>query len=700
MIHLTGTGTINATGDAENNWIWGNDAANVIDGGKGIDNMMGGKGNDTYYIDNLADVVTENANEGTDTVISTVAFSSAIANVENYTFNTTAAVTFTGDSGTNMINGGSGADHLSGGGGSIDLLYGNAGNDTLTGGSGGDALNGGTGADQMIGGAGNDIYYVDNVGDVVVENANEGTNDFVDTWISLTKLWDNVENAYLQGTANLNLTGNTLDNYLAGNDGNNVIDGGTGADTMYGEKGNDTYIIDNVGDLAWESFGQGTDLVKSSVSYVLSSDIENLTLTGTGNINGTGNDLDNVIAGNDGGNILDGGAGNDTMTGGKGDDVYYVDSIADKVVEAANGGYDTVHSSVSANFANVEAVYLTGSDNINATGNASDNWLYGNDGANILDGGTGQDHMAGGKGDDTYHVDNVGDVVAENANEGNDTVISTIALTHGFANVENYTFNTAAALHFTGDTSDNIIHAGSGADTIDGGGGQNQLYGGAGNDTLTGGSDLDILDGGAGADKMSGGDGGDLYYVDNAGDQVIENANQGSDYVYSSVSLTHLFDNVEGVLLLGSGNLNATGNDLDNVVDGNSGANKLDGGLGNDDVWGAQGNDTLTGGGGNDTFHFDFLVGGNDGHDTITDFAKAGDQLSFTGVKDENNDNAITLADLFMEVTNVVDHGAGKAVDVTFAGGGEITFTGAGTGAVHGLDDLVASAASQVHVSA
>jgi Ca2+-binding RTX toxin-like protein len=433
---------------------------------------------------------------------------------------------------------------------------------------------------------------------------------------------------------------------------------------------------------------------------MLSANVENLTLTGTGNIAGGGNALANTLTGNDGSNALDGGAGADTLAGGKGDDTYYVDNVGDKVIEAANGGYDTVISYVNANFANVEAVYLMGTGDINATGNASDNWLYGNDGKNVLDGGTGLDHMAGGKGDDTYRVDNVGDVVTENANEGTDTAISTIALTHGFANVENYTFNTTAALHFTGDALNNIIHAGSGADTIVGGGGDDQLYGGAGNDTLTGGSVFDVLDGGAGADKMSGGDGGDLYYVDNAGDQVIENANQGTDYVYSTVSLTHLFDNVEGVALMGSGNLNATGNGLDNVVDGNSGANKLDGGLGNDDLWGAKGNDTLTGGGGNDTFHFDFLVGGNDGHDTITDFTKAGDQLSFDGVKDENNDNAITLADLFMEVTGVVDHGAGKAVDVTFAGGGEITFNGAGTGAVNGLDDLVANAATQIHVSA
>jgi Ca2+-binding RTX toxin-like protein len=307
--------------------------------------------------------------------------------------------------------------------------------------------------------------------------------------------------------------------------------------------------------------------------------------------------------------------------------------------------------------------------------------------------------MSGGLGNDTFYVDNISDNVSEQANQGTDTVISTVALTNFIANVENYTFNTATAVHLAFSADDNVVHGGSGADVLDGGGGTDQLYGNAGNDTLTTGSGNDTLDGGAGADMLTGGAGNDSYYVDNAGDKVIENSGGGTDTVYSTVSLTHLFDNVERVELLGTGSLNATGNDLDNVINGNAGANKLDGGAGNDDISGGLGNDTLTGGVGNDTFHFDFLASGNDGHDTITDFEKANDGLSFTGVKDENHDNAITLADLFMEVTSVVDHGAGKNVDVTFNGGGEITFAGQGTGAVHSLSDLVGDPSTQIHVA-
>ena len=188
----------------------------------------------------------------------------------------------------------------------------------------------------MFGGMGNDIYIVENAGDVVIENLDEGL-DLVQSSVTYT-LSANTENLTLTGSAAINGTGNTLNNVilgntnnnilagLAGNDtltgnaGNDTLDGGLDADTMAGNAGNDTYVVDNAGDLVTEALNEGTDLVQSSITYTLTANVENLTLTGTADIDGTGNTLNNIIIGNNGVNVLDGGTGADTMFGGMGND--------------------------------------------------------------------------------------------------------------------------------------------------------------------------------------------------------------------------------------------------------------------------------------------------------------------------------------------------------------------------------------------
>ncbi|MDJ0500832.1 MAG: bluetail domain-containing putative surface protein, partial [Nostocales cyanobacterium LE14-WE4] len=206
-----------------------------------------------------------------------------------------------------------------------------------------------------------------------------------------------------------------------------------------------------------------TDTLTASVTTTLPANVENLTLTGTAAINGTGNAGNNVITGNGANNILDGGTGIDTLIGGAGNDIYIVDSATDTITELANGGTDTIQSSVTftiATLANIENLTLTGTGAINGIGNAANNVITGNSANNILDGGTGIDTLIGGAGNDiltgglgkdtltgglgadrfdyrnlAHSVFNTFDVITDfNANPGNDLFVVSTARTGGFSN--------------------------------------------------------------------------------------------------------------------------------------------------------------------------------------------------------------------------------------------------------------------------
>ena len=262
-----------------------------------------------------------------------------------------------------------GSAAINGTGNALDnVLTGNTGINSLTGGDGNDTLNGGTGADTLTGGTGNDTYVVDNAGDTTTENADEGT-DLVQSTVAWT-LGANFENLTFTGSSGLAGTGNGLDNVLTGNsgantltglDGNDRLDGGTGNDTMVGGLGNDTYVVQAAGDVVTENAGEGSDTIESSISIAaLAANVENLTLTGSSALNGTGNALNNIIIGNSGANALTGGAGNDTLVGGLGADTFNfaaafgLDTISD--FQAGAGLADVISLSLGTGFDTFEEI--------------------------------------------------------------------------------------------------------------------------------------------------------------------------------------------------------------------------------------------------------------------------------------------------------------------------------------------------------
>ncbi|MGB0631925.1 MAG: calcium-binding protein [Alphaproteobacteria bacterium] len=288
-------------------------------------------------------------------------------------------------------------------------------------------------------------------------------------------------------------------------------------------------MVDHNGDKVVENAGEGTDTVQASLNWTLGAHVENLELTGSDDLSGTGNDMANVLTGNDGANTLSGMDGDDTLNGGAGNDEL-------------DGGL--------------------GADILN-----------GGLGDDRLDGCAGMDALTGGLGDDTYVVDDLGDTVNELADEGTDTVESSISWTLG-SNVENLTLTGAGNIDGTGTSADETLIGNDGDNVLTGNGGKDTLRGGDGNDTLNGGDQFDALYGGADNDTLNGGDGGDHVQGD-AGNDTL-NGEGGNDW-----------------MLGGDGNDIINGGDGRDRMFGHDGDDTLYGGAGEDTMAGGAGSDTF-----------------------------------------------------------------------------------------------------------
>lgn len=316
-----GIGNDTIHGGTGNDSLDGGNGNDTLDGGAGSDYLYGGSGNDTYlfnrgsgsdrvssYDSTLGkqDVIQLGSGISTsditlkrdrDDLVLSIKGTSDSLSVEQYFLNdattprTVELIKFADGTAWNI-------NAIK-----AKMLLGTAGDDIIQGYATNDTMTGGIGNDTLIGRAGDDIIRGETGDDSLI---GENGNDTLD--------------------------GGAGYDYLDGGAGHDTLNGGSGLDSLYGGSGNDTYIVDNTGDMVYENINEGTDTVRSSVTYTLSANVENLTLTGIATINGTGNSLNNSLTGNSANNRLTGGTGNDTLNGGAGIDLLYGGEGNDRIL--------------------------------------------------------------------------------------------------------------------------------------------------------------------------------------------------------------------------------------------------------------------------------------------------------------------------------------------------------------------------------
>jgi len=619
---LAGADLIN--GGAGNDVIQGGDGADTIDGGTGVDTLIGGADADTYLVDDAADQVIENANEGTDTVLSSVSYVlSGGQSVEILQAAASAgAINLTGNELANTLDGNNSNNTLDGG---VDQV-----------------------ADVLRGGLGDDTYLVRSVAggnaiDSVLENAGSGYDR---VFVANTITTGGVTGLYTAGAGQeieyisaadqsdataINFAGNEYAQVIIGNAGANAISDNTsgnatiGGDTLVGLGGNDTYTITSTGTTVSEAAGGGTDVVNTSVNFSSAGqEIETITGTGATGLRLTGGSNDQTITGTTGADVLNGGGGNDSLTGGTGDDIYVTDG-GDTIVEGTvAGSLDAVISSVGITLGTgveIEQLFATGSARFQATG-----------------------ARTAGFGTTSYAFDTV----------------------DGTRNLTTENTSTASVPFLNGNATAQLIVGNAGDNILDG----NRNAGLTAAQIAAG-----TNNGAAFDDTLSGLGGNDTYRVYTQGDVVLEDTSAGRDSIFTSGSYSLATNDTNALAVLGAGfytvgqievlstavnsdttaGITLTGNTYGQVIVGNFGDNTVIGG----GTSAGGGTDVLIGLAGNDTYQIDSL--------NSVAFEDAGGGTDIV--------NVTTAATGFTL-------NAGTQVEYLFAGTGSVTFTNGAVTAV------------------
>ena len=598
----------------------GNDSANYLYSGGGLDTLIGGKGNDEYSIA-PGDTIVELEGEGIDTVI---------LHSGNYTLGDTL-------------------ERLIGESSSGQVLTGNRFDNYISGSSGADTLDGAGGADYLEGGSGNDIYYVDDAGDVIFERVNGGTDE-VRTALAGYTLGAEVERFTALDAAGQTAYGNTLSNLMtgaAGNDSFHLYQGGAdllrrgGSDVVKGGAGDDQVHFGNTftaGDQV--DGGAGADTV---------------TLQGP-NINVILGALSLVAV----------------------ETVAFLSSADNRFGLAAATPFSYKMTTVDATVATgavltIDASGLVAGESLDFNGAAETNGrfvlmggagadiLRGGAGADLLDGGTGNDQLIGGAGNDVYVIDSISDVVTEAATGGIDEVRTDLGSRYDYdrmyrlaANVEILTGTSTTGQGVFANAVDNVVTMGAGGDLV--------VLQDGGNDLVSGGGGDDFLYwGGAftNGDKADGGDGfdtvgllgsytlrfdaDDLVSVEklavySSGDAaapnsyslVMHNANVAAGQQMMVVAQS--LGETETLAFNGQAETDGSFN-----IRGGRGADSIIGGAKADIIWGNTGADILTGGAGRDVFEYRSTGESTGGAaDTILDFTHD-DKIDLMGIDADGN---------------------------------------------------------------
>ena len=597
VLNLAGSASLVATGNSDNDSMTGNAGADTLVAGSGndtlaagggLDTFIAGAGNDVFIVNNAGDVIESASATGANAVVSSVSYVLP-TNVNTLTFTGVGNDAGTGNAGNDLITGnggqdtliaGTGVDTLIGGSGAMvfvvnntadvvtdsysyftsqiqssvnyvlptnvnELVFTGTGSLVGTANNGTDTLISNSGTDTLFGGTGTDTFVVNNSSDVIQVTATN-TSDVVQSAVSYS-LAAGVNTLYLTGTGNLTGTANN---------GNDTLVSDSGVDVLVGGTGNDTFIVNNSADVVEDTVASANNVIISSVSYSLVSDVNTLELTGTGNLVATGNAGTDLIEANSGNDTLVAGTGPTTLQGGTGNDLFVISSSADVVQVGTSGANDTIDSSVSFTLPTATGLLqLTGSGNLVGKVSTGNDTLVSNSGVDTLIAGTGPDLII---------VNNASDVV-QNVTAG-DTIESS----------GNFTLNVSgdlvllgtAALTATGNASGDTLIAGAGADTLVANTPNQTLIGGSGNDT---------------------------FEVSDPSDVVIDTSSTTSNVIVSSISYSLPAD-VDALTSTGTNANTLTGNqDFNNTLTGSSGSDTLIGTAFNNTLVGSSGFDYTTG---------------------------------------------------------------------------------------------------------